>query len=244
MKQFGLTDVGIVRESNQDVFAVGISGNGIPYAFVCDGMGGPGGGEIASACAHNIIVDFFKSRQSGTNIEDVTQAMRSLIKTINSEILALASQNSALAGMGTTLVAAFLFKTKALVVNIGDSRAYLMSDGDICQITKDHSVVQELIDIGSITKVDAASHPQKNIITRALGAYEDVEADYYTINIKKDAKILLCSDGLSNLVDMREIQLELDINDTIEEAATTLVESAKLHGGTDNISVAILSNED
>lgn len=244
MKQFGLTDVGIVRESNQDAFAVGISGGGVPYAFVCDGMGGPGGGEIASACAHNIIVQFLEKRQSGSDIDSVEQTMKALIKLINSEILARASDAPELAGMGTTLVAAFLFKTKALIVNIGDSRAYLMSDGDISQITKDHSVVQELIDIGSITKVDAASHPQKNIITRALGAYEDVEADYYTVNIKKDAKILLCSDGLSNLVDMREIQLELDINDTIEEAATTLVESAKQHGGTDNISVAILSNED
>ncbi len=242
MNQFGLTDKGIVRETNQDTFAVGVSGGGIPYAFVCDGMGGPGGGEIASALAHEIISDFFSAPQSGADIDDVEHAVRGLIKIINSNIIEKAKERPELFGMGTTLVIAFLFKNKVLIANIGDSRAYIMQNGDIKQISKDHSVVQELIDIGSITNVDAATHPQKNIITRALGAYEDAEADFFRVNVESGAKILLCSDGLSNLVDIHEIQLELDICDSIKEAAIALVDSAKSHGGTDNISVAIIEN--
>ncbi len=242
MKQFGLTDVGVVRETNQDIFAVGTSGGGIPYAFVCDGMGGPGGGEIASSTACDIFADFFSKRQSGSDIDSVEHAMRGLIKIINAEIISKANENPKLMGMGTTLVAAFLFKGEVLIANIGDSRAYVMQNGDIKQISKDHSVVQELIDIGSITNVDAATHPQKNIITRALGAYEDADADFFRVKVENGAKILLCSDGLSNLVDIREIQLELDICDSIEETARALVDSAKERGGTDNITVAIIEN--
>lgn len=243
MRVFSETDVGLVRQSNQDACKTGIFPDGSAWAVVCDGMGGVNGGNIASEIAVESI-----SRQvvSGYRGEMQHSAVRNLILSAimnaNMEVYDRAAQNSEFAGMGTTVVAAVVCGGVVHVAHAGDSRAYLIAKGEIRQITTDHSMVQEMVAKGDITAQQARRHPQKNIITRALGVEKSIQIDYCEHPFPLDARLLMCTDGLTNYVDDDTIA-SLSGHLDVKELTLKLVEAAKSGGGGDNITVAVVANE-
>lgn len=236
LKAVSITDVGKCRGHNEDsVFAITSGGSAI--AIVADGMGGHQAGEVASSMAIELIKKELTKKE---DIEDLIGLMKKAYINANSEIYNYAKENQKVMGMGTTLVSAVVTDGKLIVANVGDSRAYEIKGRKINQITKDHSYVQSLIDSGMITKEQAMNHPKKNYITRAMGTEESIKADIFVKDYIGQT-VLLCSDGLSGLVTDKEI---LDIvlkSENTEAAAKALVMSANEHGGTDNITVAIIS---
>ncbi|MBQ2500389.1 MAG: Stp1/IreP family PP2C-type Ser/Thr phosphatase, partial [Clostridia bacterium] len=227
------TDVGKVRPNNQDSYAAGEFQNGVTWVVVCDGMGGYRGGNIASSAAVKTISE----RITGSYRENMTSSsIKNLLVTsitnANFEIFDMAAANEELKGMGTTVVAALITKKAIYIAHAGDSRAYLAADGKLRQITKDHSVVQELVDSGEITREQAMDHPQKNLITRALGVEEIVKVDFTVEDIKGDETLLICTDGLTNEVTEDEI-LRVLSEKPFEEVADTLVDMANENGGND-----------
>jgi len=235
------TDVGKVRPNNQDSYAAGEFQNGVTWVVVCDGMGGYRGGNIASSAAVKTISE----RITGSYRENMTSSsIKNLLVTsitnANFEIFDMASANEELKGMGTTVVAALITKKAVYIAHAGDSRAYLVADGKLRQVTKDHSVVQELVDSGEITREQAMDHPQKNLITRALGVEEIVKVDFTVEDIKGDETLLICTDGLTNEVTEDEILRVLSEN-PFEEVADTLVDMANENGGNDNITAVAIT---
>jgi protein phosphatase len=235
------TDVGKVRPNNQDSYAAGEFQNGVTWVVVCDGMGGYRGGNIASSAAVKTISE----RITGSYRENMTSSsIKNLLVTsitnANFEIFDMASANEELKGMGTTVVAALITKKAIYIAQAGDSRAYLAADGKLRQITKDHSVVQELVDSGEITREQAMDHPQKNLITRALGVEEIVKVDFTVEDIKGDETLLICTDGLTNEVTEDEI-LRVLSEKPFEEVADTLVDMANENGGNDNITAVAIT---
>jgi len=240
MKIYGMTDKGLARKNNQDTFLITNVKN-VSLSFVCDGMGGPGGGEIASELAkESFLSKFSMLYDPSDSINTLKTKITSILNEINKEILHKSFENEELTGMGTTFVGLITDGDRALVINIGDSRAYLIKNDTITQITKDHSMVQQLYDEGKIDKMSMKNHPQKNIITRALGAYEYIEPDFYELKLKKGDSILLCSDGLSNTVDEKEILFEVTTGSSVENTIKQLIEIANKRGGLDNITAVLL----
>ncbi len=229
------TDIGIKRHSNQDSFSVAEFDDGAVLAVVCDGMGGANAGNVASEKATEIIMSFFeRSYRKGLDSMGITALLQSAVLSANIEIYDMAVKNPELSGMGTTVVAAFVSNDFTVISHVGDSRAYLISD-KVTQLTRDHSVVQSLIESGKLTPEEARVHPRRNVITRALGIEADilVDSDEYTVN--SGETIMLCSDGLSNFVTTEEMK---EIFDTAsEDAAELLVKRANENGGGDNITV-------
>lgn len=239
MNVYGLTDIGSVRESNQDCFATSVDGATPVWAVVCDGMGGANGGYFASstvsaAFSHSMDISF-----EGLKTKQIENILLDAVKTANASVYKTACEQPDLSGMGTTLVAAIVAGDNASIVHVGDSRAYSIVDGKISKLTNDHSVVQQLVELGQITEEEARVHPEKNMITRAVGVKEDVEPEITTYKLKKNEAILLCTDGLTNLVDDNEI-LEVVKNDNDFDAVKELVSLAISRGGNDNITVVII----
>lgn len=239
MKAYGLTDIGLVRESNQDCFAVSVDGAEPVWAVVCDGMGGANGGYYASstvsaAFSHSMDISF-----EGLKSKQIENVMCEAVRVANESVYKTACEQPDLSGMGTTLVAAVIMGDTANIVHVGDSRAYLVGDGKITRLTNDHSVVQQLVELGQITEEEAKVHPEKNMITRAVGVKEDVEPESTTCKLHKNEAILLCTDGLTNMVDDSEI-LQITQDNAIEDATEQLLDLAKTRGGTDNITVVII----
>ena len=204
------------------------------FAVVADGMGGHNAGEVAS----RIVVDTIRESLEGSDPEKIKKSdVQSMLATANTAVYKNALENPERLGMGSTATVVVFTKDKAMIGQIGDSRAYLFSGGQLKQITKDHSYVQLLIDSGYISEEDAKHHPQRNIITRALGTESVVDADIYVVSMKDDDLILLCSDGLSGAVSNDDIAAILC--DDIHTATDRLVSAALGNGGTDNISVVI-----
>ena len=240
MKAYAKSDVGRNRSMNQDYFYCSDSpvGSFQNLLIVADGMGGHKAGDHASKlCVENIVKSVAESRHS----TPVT-VMNEAVMGANSAVYREAMENPQFKGMGTTIVACTLQDRTLYIANIGDSRLYLINDG-IKQITSDHSLVQEMVRNGYITESEARIHPQKNIITRALGTGQHVHADYFEISVKKGDIVLLCSDGLSNMLDDEDIEYIIKRCDTLEEAGTQLVVQANLHGGDDNITVVLAQAE-
>lgn len=242
MLMIGKTDKGLVRESNQDDFAVGSLVGGAAFAVVCDGMGGANGGNIASKTAVEIIKkeipDGFS--ENFTN-EDIKSLITKSVDKANLEVYKTACENSDLYGMGTTIVAAVIKDGFVTVANAGDSRAYIVGD-EITQLTHDHSVVQEMIENGKITSDEAMTHPQKNIITRALGVDKSINIDFAEKELADGEKLLICTDGLTNL--LTDAEIFKIINDTeVGNVAETLVRVANENGGNDNITVVVVCND-
>lgn len=237
MRSFSITDVGMVREVNQDyVFVTDNPLGPLRNLFiVADGMGGHQAGDFAS----KYTVEVVKRELSGREGQDIERALISSIKTANKEIIDKASADSQLKGMGTTIVAATIVNQMMYFANVGDSRLYLINQG-IIQLTKDHSLVEEMVRLGGIKPEEAKNHPDKNIITRAIGAKEDVEIDFYEHRLKKGDIILMCTDGLSNMVEDEELFHIVQGGRDIVEAAESLVNSAKENGGTDNIGIVLI----
>jgi protein phosphatase len=236
MKTFSKTDVGMVREVNQDyVFSTETSIGKLPNLLVvADGMGGHRAGEYASRLA----VEVLKQELAASTEESPEAMMKNAITRANERVLEAARQDAKLSGMGTTLVAATVIDRTLYFANVGDSRLYLLSD-DIKQLSKDHSLVQEMVRLGGINQEEAKSHPDKNIITRAIGAKDDVDIDFYEYRLKKGDIILMCTDGLSNMVEDEEILHIVKCSRDVVEAVEQLIERAKEHGGSDNIGVIV-----
>lgn len=234
-----LSDIGNFREINED--CVGYFENEtVKIYIVADGVGGHNAGEIASKIAVDKTIEYIKSF-NGTG--DIKEVLRSGILLANEEIYRLSLTKKGLSGMGTTVTACVIYDGKLFIANIGDSSCFIISNSDIIKVTKDHSLVQELIDEGSITEAQARNHPNKNIITRALGTGSRVEVDIFEIPLKDITKIILCTDGLTDELEPREI-LEYAISsiDNIK-ACKELIAIAKSRGGRDNISVMIFEGE-
>ena len=236
----GLTDVGIKRHSNQDTFAVITLPDSSVLAVVCDGMGGANSGNIASQKATEVITSFFeRSYRKGLDAVGITALLQSAILSANIEIFDLASKKKELSGMGTTVVAAYVSNEFTVISHIGDSRAYLI-DTEVTQLTRDHSVVQFLIENGKLTYEEARVHPRRNVITRALGIEAEVLVDSGEFKIKEGQSLLLCSDGLSNFITKEEIKDIFD-NLDIQDVVKALVDKANNNGGGDNITVVTVT---
>lgn len=236
MKTFSKTDIGMVREVNQDYVYVSDSPIGkLPNLFVvADGMGGHKAGEFASRFTVEVVRE-----ELANSSEDGPEAMiRQAITSANQKLLETARQDSKLEGMGTTLVVATVIERTLYFANVGDSRLYLLND-DIKQISKDHSLVQEMVRLGGIKQEDAKHHPDKNIITRAIGAKDKVEIDFYEYRLKKGDIILMCTDGLSNMVEDHEMLRIVKSSRDVVEAVERLIERANQNGGNDNIGVVV-----
>jgi len=236
MKTFSKTDIGMVREVNQDyVFTTEAPIGKLPNLLVvADGMGGHRAGEYASRLAVEVL-----KQELAEATEDAPEAMmRNAITRANERVLEAARQDAKLSGMGTTLVVATVIERTLYFANVGDSRLYLIND-DIKQLSKDHSLVQEMVRLGGINQEEAKYHPDKNIITRAIGAKDEVEIDFYEYRLKKGDMLLICTDGLSNMVEDEEILHIVKCSRDVVEAVEQLIERAKDHGGNDNIGVIV-----
>ena len=239
MKAYGLTDIGKIRESNQDSFAVSVDGALPVWAVVCDGMGGANGGYYASSTAVGVFSHGMDISFDGLKPKQIENLLCEIVSSANDAVFKTACEQQELEGMGTTLVAALVLGDSAYIAHVGDSRAYLIEGGKITRLTVDHSVVQQLVDIGQITEEEAKVHPEKNMITRAVGVKESVETDTSSVKMRKNSAILLCTDGLSNYLDEAEM-LEIVENDMHEEAAERLISIALERGGSDNITAVII----
>ena len=237
MKAFAATDVGKVREVNQDcVFSSTGPVGCLPNLFiVADGMGGHKAGDIASRLTVDSVVD----KLSKVNSKDYISVITDTIIKVNKEVIDKAAESQDYEGMGTTLVVATVFENILKVANVGDSRLYVIGE-DIIQITRDHSLVEEMVTNGQLDRADARVDKRKNIITRAIGGESKVEAEMFSVELKPEDKILMCSDGLSNMVDDAEILEIINREPDIEKAARMLIDAANENGGKDNISVVIV----
>lgn len=242
MRKGEITDVGRMRTHNEDAF-YSFGNNRFYYGLVADGMGGHHAGEIASRMAVYEISEYI--RRNLTDELDCFQAgevIRRAFAAANDVIYKYAGKNLNLMGMGTTAVLAMYYDGRLITANVGDSRAYLIGSRNIRQITRDHSYVAELVAHGSITPEQARNHPKRNYITRAIGTDETVETDIKIMNYSGET-VLLCSDGLTNMVSDKEIQSIVGRKRNLKRSAEKLAELANRHGGTDNIT-AVLYRKD
>lgn len=233
-----LSDIGNVRKINED-FVDFYENDSFRIYVVADGMGGHNAGEVASKLAVETTISYMKSLE---DIGEIESALKASIKVANEKIFKLAKSSESLGGMGTTITVCLVKGTEMVVANVGDSSCYIMKYNGITKVTKDHSLVQQLIDEGSITEEEAAIHPNRNIITRALGTNLSVEIDTFTIDLSDVKKVILCTDGLSNGVSISEMY-DIILNDNNDNACTRLVELSKIKGGRDNISVIVFEGE-
>lgn len=240
MESFSLTDTGRLRESNQDsVFCEENAVGAFPNLFlVADGMGGHNAGDLAS----KICVEQYVERMRNSDKRTPVSAMQDAVKAANDAIIEKSMEDPVYRGMGTTLVGLMIEEHFAYIVNIGDSRLYLIRD-QIQQITVDHSLVEEMVLSGEIEKAQMRTHPNKNIITRALGTAREPRPDCFEIEVRSGDIFLLCSDGLSNMLDDKEIEQIIREEEVLENAGKRLVEAANEAGGKDNISVVLVRVE-
>ncbi|MBE6809938.1 MAG: Stp1/IreP family PP2C-type Ser/Thr phosphatase [Ruminococcaceae bacterium] len=241
MRIFAKTDKGKVRSINQDAFAANILSGGVALAVVCDGMGGASAGDIASKTAVDIISQYvLNAYNPSMTSDDIIRLLDNAIASANLEVFTLSQKDEALSGMGTTVVAAIVRETQAVICNAGDSRAYLIND-NLCQITRDHSIVQTLVESGKLSPEEARVHPEKNVITRALGVEENILTDSYVIDINENDMLLLCTDGLSNYADSESI-LRIVKDNALDKTTDLLINKANAGGGRDNITAAVISH--
>lgn len=238
----GKTDIGTVRTTNQDTFAFGEPVGSGCFALVCDGMGGENGGNIASQLARDTLIGkITRNMREGMDANSVRNMMLTALSGANSVIFDKGQADPALNGMGTTVVLAVLLDSTLHLCHVGDSRAYLVRSGSLERLTRDHSVVQLLIEQGKITPEQAQMHPQKNQITRALGVESEVQVDYNEFDLQNGDKLLLCTDGLTNSCTEEQI-LKLVNANSAKQACNKLVSQANKSGGHDNITAIVIEN--
>lgn len=253
MKIYGLTDKGIIREANEDCIGITFLSGGPAVAVVCDGMGGAKGGRTASELAERaftnaITPELFPLTLDGEklppDVKKVKRALSAAVAKANEAVFTTAREHQELRGMGCTLNAAVYYERegKLCFANVGDSRLYMITEKEIKLLSRDHSYVQHLVDSGKISPEEAESHPQKNLITRAVGIEPSVKADvsYIKVSTKKPAYFLLCSDGLHGLIPADEIKSTVLGAGSVEDKVISLINGANLAGGTDNISAILL----
>ncbi|MCI5569975.1 MAG: Stp1/IreP family PP2C-type Ser/Thr phosphatase [Candidatus Alectryocaccobium sp.] len=236
MKVFSATDVGKIRSINQDyIFTSQDPVGNLPNLFVvADGMGGHNAGDFASHYGVSVMVETVRK---DTNFNPV-KIIRNGIAAANREVLKSSREDPAMAGMGTTMVAACVVGEYLYVANVGDSRLYLIDEENIKQVSQDHSLIAEMVRLGELAPEEARNHPDKNIITRAVGTEENVEIDFFDLKLEKGQWFLMCSDGLSNMVEDNEIHRILgEASKEERDPSLALIEQANANGGKDNIAV-------
>lgn len=238
MRAFAITDVGRTREINQDYVFISENPVGtLPNLFVvADGMGGHKAGDVAARFAVETLVSCIASQEEEMS---PLRVLQSAIKTANEQLYDKAQNNEAFTGMGTTMVAAVIEKDTLYVANVGDSRLYVMGE-EIIQITKDHSLVEEMVRRGEIRREEARNHPNKNIITRAVGTGPKITADCFE-ELLGGQTVLMCSDGLTNMLEDEDIKIIMDQSENLEAAGRQLIAAANENGGVDNITVVLVN---
>ena len=237
LKTFSATDVGRKRQENQDyVFSSEKPVGNLPNLFiVADGMGGHNAGDFASSFTTDCVIREITS----SDFESPIRIIRNAIEKANLALMEQAGKDPEKNGMGTTLVVATIVEDCLYVANVGDSRLYLVND-DIVQITRDHSLVEEMVIKGELDRAEARTHPDKNIITRAVGATADIKVDFFDMKLREGDEILMCTDGLSNMVEDRDILTIMEREDDVAGQARSLISAANNNGGKDNIAVIII----
>lgn len=237
MRAYAATDIGRVREVNQDyVFCSMEPVGGLPNLFVvADGMGGHKAGDLASRYTVEVLLESIRQARTDNPITIISDA----IKEANRRLLKKAEESEDYSGMGTTLVVCTIIGESMYVANVGDSRLYLY-DGRLSQITRDHSLVEEMVSIGKLERSEARNHEKKNVITRAIGGAKEVLADFFEAELTAGNRILLCSDGLTNMVEDQELERLLGSDRAIREKAEGLIREANSNGGKDNIAIIII----
>ena len=246
MNIWGMTDIGLVRRENQDAYAVQVSEEtGFTVCVVCDGMGGPGGGKLASRLA----VDAFLSTclcnlRREMSWEQVREVTAFAVAEANTAVYERSRSGDGQRGMGTTLVSAIVRSGEALLDNVGDSRAYVIrGGGGIARITRDHSVVERLLEQGNITEEEARVHPNRNLITRALGPDPSALSDSYMVSLEPGDCLLLCTDGLTGTVTDQELAREVARGTEDNRCLDRLLELAKKQGAPDNVTAVLLRRQ-
>lgn len=241
MQSWGLSDQGCVRAQNQDAYHIESLDRNTQLCVVCDGMGGAKSGNIASSLAVDVFVQEVKRSWNSTlKTSQIEQMLRGAVKLANFTVYDQSMQFEDFDGMGTTLVAVLVRGRKATVVNVGDSRAYLVDQNGIRQLTKDHSLVQMMVERGELTPEMARTYPGKNLITRAIGTEPMVLSDIYHLELQKGDCILLCSDGLSNMMDDQEILFEVVHGVNKQYCCQRLLDIAKNRGAPDNVTSILI----
>ena len=242
MRAFSVSDKGPVRKENQDhAEAVTLRSPRAAVLLVCDGMGGANSGALASTLAAGAYLERLKSLLAGSKKNAVLAPlwMRDACVAANEAVFSRACKESANAGMGTTLVSAVIVGHRAEILNVGDSRAYLIRGKTLEQISRDHSVVAELVERGELTPEQALHHPNRNLITRAVGVEQTVESDLFSLRLRRGDRLLLCSDGLSNTLSEEELLSLSGAARSAKKACQALVNRALDKGARDNVSAAI-----
>lgn len=240
MEIFSRSDVGLIRKDNQDSCSFSVISSTCVWAVVCDGMGGAKGGKTASSTAVEFITEYLnKNYKDSMNEEELSTLLVDAVDGANTAVYNKASEDVELTGMGTTCDLVFIRNSIVHVVHVGDSRTYSIRGGKILLLTEDHSVVQEMVKRGEITVEQAQHHPNKNFITRALGINPTIHLDYIESEFEYGDVLLICTDGLTNCVSSADIVKTVHENRGIL-LIDTLVELAKIGGGTDNITVTVI----
>lgn len=244
MRAWGMTDIGLLRHENQDTFAVahGAAEEQL-IAVVCDGMGGASAGQLASSIAVRAFVDEMEQNLTAEmNLEQIREVTSFCVSRANAAVHTRASGDEALRGMGTTLVCAVTCGDRAVICNVGDSRAYKIGSERIERITRDHSVVEKLIESGNITAEEARTHPNRNLITRALGLDINTSCDVYSVTLARGEYLLLCSDGLVVTVSDEEMHAVIRAAKDASESLERLLALSRAHGAPDNVTAVLLGN--
>ena len=238
IKTWAITDVGLVRKENQDTYRIARNGG---VCVVCDGMGGAAGGRIASTlAAETYVAELDKVLKPDMTPEQLREASSYAVAMANQAVENRATEDAELSNMGTTLVSAIAYEGGAIVTNIGDSRAYYITEAGITRITKDHSLVESMVDHGDITADEARHHPNRNLITRALGRDTNAACDGYIRPMEKGDYILLCTDGLVNTVTDQEMLFEIIHGQGEDTCLSRLMEIAKSQGAPDNVTAVLM----
>jgi len=246
MNSWSITDKGLIRRQNQDAyFSYCDEARGVALLIVCDGMGGAAGGDQASALAVDCISELILHRLDETEKTEASLAglLRDAVREANSLVYTQSLSKAALHGMGTTLVAAIVTERTAVVGNVGDSRAYQITPSGIRQITRDHSVVEDMVERGELTREESRHSPKKNLITRALGTDEDVLCDIFRPKVSDGDALLLCTDGLTGMCPKAEMEAILSAPGDLKQKTGDLIDAANAHGGMDNITALLVTFE-
>lgn len=242
VQAWGLTDPGMVRSQNQDDYAIVKLGRDQLLAVVCDGMGGARSGNIASKMAVDVFsAEIKRTARPGMKPERIDAMLRDAVELANKAVYEQSQLSEEYKGMGTTLVAALFQKDAVTVVNVGDSRAYLFNGEGVKRITTDHSLVEIMVQRGELTLEAAKNHPGKNLITRAVGTEQCVQCDVFTERLSRGDCVLLCSDGLSNLMSDQEMLFEVVHGVNKNDCCQRLMKIANFRGAPDNVTVTLIA---
>lgn len=242
MKAYYISDTGKVRTHNEDSVMIVKNLSGEYLMVVADGMGGHKAGEVASLIVVNGLTNKFKSLESIGEKKEAVNWIRENVSKLNDDIFKYTDEFKESKGMGTTLVLSVVTKDYILFANVGDSSGFVVKNGVLYKVTKDHTLVNLLVESGELTKEEAENHPRKNVLMRALGANNPIDVDIFDVDTNTNA-ILLCSDGLTNMLTNKQIERVLNSELSVEEKIVKLIRKSNLRGGTDNVSIAYLEKE-